>query len=691
VESLRPHLVRLLVLGIVYFAAGRFGLSLALVNQSTSAVWPPAGIAIAACLLFGREVWPAIFVGAFLVNLTTSHAAIPSLLIATGNTLECLAAAWLAARLAHGVQAFETTPRILAYAAAVACACAIAATVGAASLLIGGLAPRADALTIWLTWWMGDVSGALLIAPVIVLVARAPRRMGSWSMVLEGSLLFVLLVSAAAFVFGPSAAGVRHYPFMFLLLPFLVWCALRFGRVATMGAVLVIAVIATAGTLQGYGPFVRQEPNESLLLLQAYLTIKAVAVFALAAEVSRRHAIEVEMRQLNAELGRRVESRTEELQRLHGRLVEAQHVAHVGSWEWDIASNNVWWSDELYRIYGVPVGTPVSYQSFLALVHQDDRPMVEARVREAFRTGEPFTFEHRITRPDGTVRVCHSNGRVEVGDSGVAARMMGIGLDITERKRAEEERLQLIREQVARREAEDSGRMKDRFLATLSHELRTPVNAILGWAHILRTDAADDALRRRAVDAISRNAGIQAQLVSDILDVARIRSGTMRIERARVSLSEVVEAALDAIRPVIVSKPITVSISIPGAADAVEGDSARLQQVFWNLLSNAARFTPGGGHITVAAIRDGDEVQITVEDDGPGIDEAFLPHVFEQFRQADASPTREHGGLGLGLTISHDVVRLHGGTIAAGNRKQGGAVITVRLPACAVPSLARSD
>jgi signal transduction histidine kinase/integral membrane sensor domain MASE1 len=680
------HVVRLIVLVLVYFAAGRFGLSLAIVSQSASAVWPPTGIAIAACLLFGRDVWPAILIGSFLVNLTTSQAVVPSLLIAAGNSLECVVAAWLVSRFSHGVLTFETTPRILAFGTAVLGACAIAATVGVGALLVGGLASRPDVLAIWLTWWLGDVSGALLITPVIVLWARSPGHRWSWPTIAEATVLFVFLVSSAAFVFGPSAAGVRHYPFMFVVLPFLVWCALRFGRLETMGAVLVIATIATVGTLQGYGPFVRSEPNESLLLLQVYLGIKAIVVFALAAEVSRRHAIETEVRQLNAELGRRVEMRTEELQRLHGRLVEAQHVAHVGSWEWDIGANTVWWSDELYHIYAIPVGTPVSYESYLQLVHPDDRGFVDERVQNAFRTGEPFTFDHRIIRPDGSVRVCHSNGRVEVNASGRPVRMMGIGLDITDRTRAEEERLELVREQLARREAEESGRMKDRFLAMLSHELRTPVNAILGWALILRKEAADEVMRHRAVDAISRNATIQAQLVSDILDVARIRSGTMRIEPTRVSLAEVVDAALDAIRPLTESKPISVSLSIPEDADAVVGDPARLQQVFWNLLSNAARFTPGGGHIVVTAARDFEVVEITVEDDGPGIEEEFLPHVFEQFRQADTSPTREHGGLGLGLTITHDVVRLHGGTISAGNRERGGAVFTVRLPACEVPA-----
>src|SRR5213593_3160418 len=205
---------RVLLLGalfLVYVAAGKFGLSLAFVNQSATAVWPPTGIALAACLLAGTWVWPSIFAGAFVVNITTSSALPPSLAIAGGNTLEAIAGAWLIDRMARGLGAFETAPRVLRYAGAVICAAALSATVGLAALLAGGLAGKADATPIGLTWWLGDFSGAMLVTPAIVCWWRARDRPRSWRHALEASLLAAVLVLACYVVFGPTAAGRRHY------------------------------------------------------------------------------------------------------------------------------------------------------------------------------------------------------------------------------------------------------------------------------------------------------------------------------------------------------------------------------------------------------------------------------------------------------------------------------------------------
>ena len=671
----------LLLLGVLYVAAGQFGLSLAFVNKSASAVWPPAGIAIAACLLFGQQVWPAILLGAFVVNLSTSGAIVPSILIACGNTLEMLAAGWMTQRFAGGTRAFDRTTNIVRYVGAVALAAAVAATVGLIALILGDLVAPASHPMVWLTWWTGDISGALLVAPAIIAWAHV-RWAGAIENRLESVLLLTALLLSGYLVFGPTSAGVRGYPLMFVVLPVQFWAALRFGVRGSTLAMLVTSAIAIAGTLAGYGPFARgSSPSESLLLLQGYLGVKMVVMLSLAAEVATRQEVEQEIRELNANLARVIDRRTEELQRLHGRLLEAQHVAHVGSWEWDVLANSIWWSDEMYRLYGRSPGSQITYEEFIECVHPEDRAMVQDVVGRSAQTGAPFIFEHRNLRPDGTIRVLDSRGRVVLDEEGRAIRMHGVGHDITEIKRAEQERFELVREQGARREAEEANRMKDQFFATLSHELRTPLNALLGWSQILKENPRDEAVRARGLDAIHRNAAVQAQLVSDILDVARIRSGTLSIDSRRVEVHTVVTAALDILRPIVEAKQIDVQIRISNEV-VVSGDSKRLQQVFWNLVSNAARFVRRGGQITVSARLDPDAdfVEVSVEDDGPGIAEAFLPHVFEPFRQADASLTREHGGLGLGLAISQNLVQLHGGTICAANRASGGAVFTVRLP-----------
>jgi PAS domain S-box-containing protein len=253
--------------------------------------------------------------------------------------------------------------------------------------------------------------------------------------------------------------------------------------------------------------------------------------------------------------------------------------------------------------------------------------------------------------------------------------------DITERKRAETERDQLLeRERTARLEAEAANRLKDEFLATLSHELRTPLNAIVGWAAVLRGQALPPDLRR-AVDTIDRNARVQSQLIEDILDVSRIVTGKLQLEVARVDLVTVLGAALESLRPTAEARQIRVEVDVDPALPTLSGDPARLQQVVWNLLSNSLKFTPPGGAVAMRAAVDGGDVRLEIQDTGAGIAPDFLPHVFERFRQADASTTRAHSGLGLGLAIVRHLVELHGGTVEAHSDGLGcGATFRVRLP-----------
>jgi PAS domain S-box-containing protein len=254
--------------------------------------------------------------------------------------------------------------------------------------------------------------------------------------------------------------------------------------------------------------------------------------------------------------------------------------------------------------------------------------------------------------------------------------------EITERKQAEARMTELLaREQAARQEAERVNRVKDEFLATLSHELRTPLNAIVGWTHVLRAGGLDASSTARAIETIARNANLQAQLISDILDVSRIIAGKLRLELRATDLTDVVREALETVRPAATAKGIRLESLLDPAAAEVTGDPNRLQQVAWNLLSNAIKFTPRDGRVRVRLEGSGASVTLAVEDTGPGIDPGFLPHVFERFRQADASSTRPYGGLGLGLAIVRHLVELHGGTVEASNRADGaGAVFIVTLP-----------
>ena len=663
----------------VYFVAGRFGLSLAFINESASAVWPPTGIAIAALLLIGTDTWPAIAVGSFLVNLTTSGLVASSAAIAAGNTVEGLTAAWLARRFAGGRSAFERPPDIVRFALLAAMgATTIAASVGTAALIAAGLAPLRDTRSIWLTWWLGDTVGAIVVAPIVVLWDRRRLLVDLARRLPELVALLAMLGLAAVAVFSPWPPGRPDFPV--IIIPVLLWSAFRFGAWSTALCSALVAVMAIYGTLRGWGPFGRWSLNDALLILQAFVGITTTMMLSVAAEVSRRRNVERDLRRLNDGLERTVAERTDELLKVNERLLEAQEVAHVGSWEWDIGANLVWWSDELYRIYGLDRREAISYETFLGRVHPDDRSMVDTIVRRAMETGEPFAFDHRVVHDDGSVRLLYGAGHVILDDTGRPIRMVGIGHDITARKEAEDARAQLIHEQARRHEAEESSRAKDQFLAILSHELRTPLNAALGWAHMLREMPRDAPATRHAVDTIYRNLLVQAGLVSDIVDISRITKGALVIESAPVDLAAVINGAMDMVRESARTRQITLESQVNGNAVALVGDAKRLQQVFWNLLSNGVRFGREGGLVSVKAESEGTSVRITVEDDGPGIDPEFLPHVFEPFRQADASPRRAHDGLGLGLAIARHLVELHGGSMSAANRDEGGARLTVVLP-----------
>jgi NO-binding membrane sensor protein with MHYT domain/CheY-like chemotaxis protein/nitrogen-specific signal transduction histidine kinase len=243
----------------------------------------------------------------------------------------------------------------------------------------------------------------------------------------------------------------------------------------------------------------------------------------------------------------------------------------------------------------------------------------------------------------------------------------------------------LERERIARDEAERLSAMKDEFLATLSHELRTPLNAILGWAGMLQRGVKDEATLRRALETIERNARAQGKLIDDLLDMSRIISGTVRLDVQTVDPARIIEAALGTVHPAATAKMIALRADLgrePGALPLeVRADPGRLQQVLWNLLANAVKFTPTGGSVQVLLERDGDDAVIRVIDSGIGIAPDFLPYVFDRFRQQDASISRQHGGLGLGLSIARQLVELHGGTIAVDSAgTHAGTTFTVRLP-----------
>jgi PAS domain S-box-containing protein len=409
---------------------------------------------------------------------------------------------------------------------------------------------------------------------------------------------------------------------------------------------------------------------------------------ALQREVAERELAQAALQGANQELEARVEERTHALTRAHQRVLEnadrlsmAMEVAQMTAWEWHLNTGTMTWAADPEVLLGFPPGAFGADRRITRVLHPEDRPRVEECLQQALDTGA-YECEYRAVRPDGSHVWITERGRVMRAADGEGDRMVGVTRDVTTEREAAREREELLRQaREARDEAELQVRLKNDFLATLSHELRTPLNAVLGWLAILLKDESLAAATRQTLGIIERNAKVQARLIDDLLDMTRLVTGTMRLDMGPVDVVSLIEFAVEAIGPTALARQVTVGTQVVGPTGSVRGDERRLQQVFWNLVHNAVKFTPSGGRVDVHLQERADAVVVSVRDTGRGISPAFLPHVFERFRQEDSSTRREAQGMGLGLSIARHLVELHGGIIGAYSDGPGcGATFEVQLP-----------
>src|SRR5213080_4357162 len=326
------------VIGIVtgvYFIAGKLGLSLAFLNASASPVWPPAGIALAVLLLFGYRIWPAIFVGAFLVNAMTAGNAATSLAIAVGNTLEAVCGAWLVNRFADGTSVFDRPQGVFKFALAAAVSTVVSPVFGVTSLALGGFADWANFGAIWLTWWLGDATGDLLIAPLIILWSIASKRRWNRREAVEAGILLLLLFVLSEAVFGGwLTISARNYPIAFISGPIVIWMAFRFTQRETAAGIFILSAVAIWGTMHGFGPFVGETENQSLLTLQSWTAVLTITAMALSAGMAERGRAEKALRESEA------------------RINLAANAANLGLWLWNIRDDKLWVTEKWRRLFG---------------------------------------------------------------------------------------------------------------------------------------------------------------------------------------------------------------------------------------------------------------------------------------------------------------------------------------------------
>jgi diguanylate cyclase (GGDEF)-like protein/PAS domain S-box-containing protein len=440
---------KVLALALAYFVAAKGGLALAYENSSVTAVWPPTGIALAALVLWGRRLWPGVALGALLANSWTGVPPITVLGITVGNTLEALVGATLLVSVGGFRPSLERSRDVLALAAAAVLSTPVSATVGVASLYVGDAVLGEALLSTWRTWWLGDLGGDLIVAPFLMVfaaglgISRQPRRL------VEAAAMVVALVGVGSFIFTQTETRT------FLVFPLLVWAALRFGQRGAVAASLILAGIAVGFTANGMGPFVEGNPDGSLLTSQSFVGVWAMVSLLLAAITTERARAHEGLATAYAHVDEKVRERTAELTRSQAWLAEAKELAGLGSWEWNISTDTVTWSERLYRMFGVtPDDYQPSYAAYIGRVHPDDRARVDATVKGAVADHRSFAFDQRIVKPDGSVRTLATRGKVFLDEDGRPSRMRGVCQDVTEQQRVHDALRDA--EERARRVVEDA-------------------------------------------------------------------------------------------------------------------------------------------------------------------------------------------------------------------------------------------
>ena len=514
-----------------YFVAAKFSLHLAFVNQSASSVWPVTGLAVAALVLGGYGLWPAIFLGAFLVNFSTTHHVGSSLLLGAGNSLEALTGAWLIHRTANGVHAFERARDVFKFALIITFCTMISATIGVTSLVAFGLADWGQYAWIWTTWWLADAIGGLVVAPVITLWVIQPPWRFQGKHGIEVTLLFAVLIAVGEIVFGgwfPISA--RNYPISFVCGPLVIWAAFRLSPRETATGIFVLTALAVWGTLHQFGPFVLESADHSLLIMNTSTAVLAITALALAAGMSEQ---------------RRAEA-----------AIEQQRAA------------------------------------------------VEA-----------------------------------------------------------------------------ANKTKDNFLAMLSHELRTPLTPVLAAIDALESTHSSDDEWKGAVAMIRRNVELESQLIDDLLDLTRIARDKMQLQFVHMDVNDAISNVAEICKTEARARRIQVHLNLRAGAHFILGDPAKFQQIIWNLLKNAIKFTHDDGEISITSTNPEPGIlSVTVRDNGIGMEKEIIDRIFDPFEQGEQSMQRRFGGLGLGLAISKSLAEAHDGNLVAESQGRGyGSSFTLSL------------
>ena len=652
-----------------YILGAVIGMSFAIHNPHVTAVWPPTGIAVAAVVLYGPRMWPGIAVGAFFSNVLTGAPAETSAAIMIGNTLAPVVAGYILRR--RGFRPAMTRLQDVAalmFIAALGCML-ISSVLGTIALAAGGLVEPGEGVKTWFEWWVGDAAGVSVVAPLL-LTLSSPGRDLLRKRQLEAAALFTLTTVLTI------AAFETRLPMRFMIFPLAIWTAVRFHQVGSSILTFVITAIAIWERARGNGPFAELSLVASALSLQGFNAAVALTSLSVSAVIAERHKAQEELRSAATELEERVEQRTTELAESERRMREAQGLAHIGSFHWDVEANEVTWTDEMYRIYGLdPAKFPATFEAYLAAVHPDDRDRVRRTVEQAVASSGSYDHEYRIVRPTGEILWVHGRGTPVFDHSGRMTGLTGFCHDITDRKRIEDSlRAAFEGEREAARRLREVDDMKNHLLAAVSHELRTPLTVIIGVSDTLARQnvqlETEDA--RYLLGRLSSHAQRLHRLLMDLLDLDRLNRGIIEARPRPTEVRGLVLRVLEVLEvekhPVAIDmKPTTLLV-----------DPAHVERVVENLIMNAVKHTPSGTRIRVRTENGQGAITLIVEDEGPGVPRELRDAIFEPFTQGE---TPSHApGTGIGLSLVAKFARLNGGQAWVEERPGGGSSFRVVFP-----------
>ncbi|BAB74974.1 MASE1 domain-containing protein [Anabaena sp. FACHB-709] len=697
------------------------------IQPGVSLWFPPSGVAIALTFWFGPCGIILTGLASFLMSpFWGLHGW--ERLIALVDIIEPLSAWLLYRRLWKGSRTINTLKDATLFTvSAPLVACATLAIIGSVCLVAIGKMPLASLSSNIPHWWLGNAIGVMAIAPTALLVFTPYFQSQGWlhpteslnsgfvsqnfhpsrCLLLEFSAILLLCLAIATLtVAETNQNGFKLQQLSFLGFVPVLWAATRFGVTSGMLTSSFCVLVTLFAYLVAYpkAMYLATFPVQAEVLHVHKLSLLvqcAVSLFVGIA-ITERSSIQVELAvekvrrgeyQTRAELSEKLIQLNESLVAINDCLEESHREKdELLQREQALRSrlSNIL-SSMTDAFIAVNRDWDITYCNHQAAKIQDLEPedLIGKNYWEQWTRTKGTDFEREYRRSLAENIPVHFEILYELWDMWLEVHAYpsedGLGIffrNITERKQAEQEREYLLmREQIARGEAERANRLKDDFLAVLSHELRTPLNPILGWATLLKKRNLEEATRRRGIETIERNAKLQIQLIEDLLDVSRIQQGKLSLNIQSVNLVHTIEEALETVRLAIEAKSIHIKTALGVNVGMVAGDAARLQQIIWNLLANAIKFTPPAGQIQVVLERVNNSAQIQIQDNGKGISSEFLPYVFEYFRQADGTITRQFGGLGLGLAIVKHLTELHGGTVKAESAGEGmGAIFTVNLP-----------